>query len=214
MYQESKIKESELVSLNIINMNASIDNVSNARNSYNFVINMGYVRPDEDRDYFKLIHYDYDFSGVMRMFNAKIIYDSYYMPINILYILYKIASTVRAESIKITYSANAKIDKSNYDLISDYYNVEMNIKIDNDNVYHYNKDNAYNDYSHMTCTDYDSILEEIRMLRIARKLLINDDLSNISNDETIKGYIYNNIFGHIAYKIEGLLFAYRKYMYS
>jgi hypothetical protein len=175
---------------------------------------MGYVSPDEDRDYFKLMHYDYDFSGVMRMFNARIIDDLHYMPINILYILYKVASTVKAESIKLTYSADAKIDKSNYNLISDYYNVEINIIIDNDNVYHYKKDNAYNDYSHMTYTDYDSVLDEIRMLRMARKLLIDSDLSNIATDSTMKGYMYNTIFSRIAYKIEGLLFAYRKYVFE
>jgi len=225
MYQESKIKESELVSLNIINMNASISSVSNARNSYNFVINMGYVRPDEDRDYLKIMHYDYDFSGVMRMFNAKIIDDLHYIPLNILYIMYKMARTLSVDSIKLTYSADAKVDKSNYSLLSDYYNSEMNIIIDNDNVYKYNKNNVYNDYNHIIYVnyyptnhikrnDYNYIMKQINRLRMARQLLVDCDLSNLNNDNTIKGYIYNDVFERIACGMQNLLFVYRAYMCS
>ena len=207
------MKKSELVSINLIGMDVSVSSVSSGVTPYTFSFKAGDVKRDKDDDFLIIRHYNAEYIGVMRLFNAKIIDDSHYIPINILYILYEIARTVNAESIKLTYYADGKIDQRYYDLISDYYNVGMNITINNEKVYKYNRDNAYNDYNRMTCTDYDSILEEIRMLRMARKLLINDDLSNISSDSTMKGYIYNTIFGRIAYKIEGLLFAYRKYVF-
>jgi len=225
MIQESKIKKSELLSINLIEMNASINNVSSGTTPYNFIIKMGYVRPDEDRDYFKLMHYHYDFSGIMRMFNAKIIYDLHYIPLNILYIMYKLAKVVNADSIKITYSANAKIDKNNYSLVSDYYNAEMRIIIDNDDVYQYKKNDLYNSSNHIIYTaynptnhikrnDYNYIMKQINRLRMARQLLIDDDLSNISSDNTIKGYMYNNIFEGIACGIQNLLLVYRQYIIS
>jgi len=202
MYEEIKMKKSELVSINLISMDVSVSDISSGTTPYAFSFKAGDIKRDKDDDFLIITRYNAEYNGLMRLFNARIVDDSHYIPINILYILYKIASTVNAESIKLTYCANAKIDQRYYDLISDYYNVAMNITIDNDKVYKRNADNEYNDYNRMTYTDYDSILEEIKMLRMARKLLINDDLSNVTTDSTMKGYMYNTIFSRIAYKIK------------
>jgi len=212
MYSESKIKESELVRINLIEMSASISDVSNARNSYTFFFKAGTVNIDENPGFLILRRYNAEYTGQMRLFNGKIIDDMHYIPINILYIMYKIANAVKAESIKITYNADAKVDKRYYDLISDYFNPEMSIIIDNDKVYQYKKNDAYNEHNHIKYTDYDSILEQISMLRIAKKLIVDDDLSDISTDGNMKSYIYNITYERIACEIQRLLFAYRDYV--
>jgi hypothetical protein len=211
---ETKVKKSQLVSLNLIEADVSISNLEHAQNPYTFLFKAADLRRDEDPNLLIIKHYDADYTGLMRLFNAKIINDSHYIPINILYILYKIGRTVNADSIRFTFNADSKVDERNYDLLSDYYDSEINIIISNDSVYKHKKDNLYEPYRYRMNVNYDYIMKQVNRLRLVNKILIDCDLSNIGNDTTIKGYIYNNIFEQISYGIQYLLIAYRQYIIS